>query len=118
MPAGLEARGDDGIDAGRLKGRTLVWRGRRADRDHAFRAALFQDFPWRNPTDEAEYGDLLVQQDASLILKSHPRIGLVLRTGHSQGCKISSKRRKASIEGVLIRTSSTFVFRRYPQVHC
>src|SRR6266699_1876340 len=118
MAPGFEAGSDDGIHAGLLKCRTLFGCSRCANRDDVFRPALFQDFPWRDPIDEAEYGYLLVQQDASLILKSYPRIGFVLWTRRPQGCDMDSKWRKASVERVFIRYSSTFVFHRYPQVHC
>src|SRR5229473_2861612 len=101
MPPGFEAGSDHGIYSGLLKCRTL-----------------FEDFLWWDPIDEAEHRDLLVQQDASLILKSYPRIGLVVRTRRSQGCDVDSKWREASVECVFIRCSSTFVFHRYPQVHC
>src|SRR6266851_5331821 len=70
MSPGFEAGGDDGIHAGLLKCHTLFGCGRRANRDDVFRPALFQDFLWWDPADEAEHGYLLVQQDASLILKS------------------------------------------------
>src|SRR5882724_11880078 len=118
MSPGFEAGSDDGIHAGFLKCRTLFGRGRRANRDDVFRPALFQDFLWRDPIDEAKHGYLLVQQDASLILKSYPRIGFVLWTRRSLGCDMDSEWRKASVERVFIRCSSTFVFHRYPQVHC
>src|SRR5216684_8904169 len=118
MAPGFEAGGDDGIHAGVLKCCTLFGCGRRADRHDVFRPALFQDLLWRNPVDEAEYGYVLVQQDASLILKSYPRIGFVLWTRRSQGCNMDSERRKTFVERVLIRCSSTWVFHRYPQVHC
>src|SRR3984893_19246513 len=118
MSPGFEAGTADAIHAGLLKCHTLFGCGRRANRDDVFRPALFQDFLWWEPVDEAEHGYLLVEQDASLILKSYPRIGLVLWTRRSQGCDMDSKWRKASIECVFIRCSSTFVFHRYPQVHC
>src|SRR4051794_19630503 len=116
MPAGFEAGSDDGTHAGLLKCQGLFGGGRRANRHDAFCPALFQDFAWRNPIDEAERGYLLVQQDASLILKSYPRIGFVLWTRRSQGCDMGSKWRKAFVERVFIRRSSTFVLHRYPQV--
>src|SRR6266853_4339599 len=118
MAPGFEAGSDDGIHAGLFKCCTLFGCGRRANRDDVFRPALFQDFLWRNPVDEAEHRYLLVQQDASLILKSYPRIGFVLWTRRSQGCDVDSKWRKASVERVFIRCSRTFVFHRYPQVRC
>src|SRR5882724_13543424 len=118
MSPGFEARSDDGIHAGLLKYCTLFGCGRRANRHDVFRPALFQDFARWNPVDEAEYGHLLVQQDTSLILKSYPRIGFVLWTRRSQGRDMDSKWREASVERVFIRRSSTFVFHRYPQVHC
>ena len=71
-----------------------------------------------NPVDEAEHGYPFIQQDAGLILKSHPRIGFVLWARRSQGCDMDSEWRKASVERVFIGCSSTFVFHRYPQVHC
>src|SRR6202030_4567467 len=106
MPAGLETGSDDGIDAGLLKRRALVGCGRRANRHDVFRPALFQDFPLRDPVDEAKQGYLLVQQDASLVFKSYPRIGLVLGTGRAQGCEMSRQWRKASVARVLVRRSS------------
>src|SRR6266404_3124966 len=118
MAPSFEAGSDDGVHAGVLKCRTLFGCGRRANRDDVFRPALFQDFLWRDAIDEAEYGYLLVQQDASLILKSQPRIGFVPWSRRSQGCDMDSKWRKASVERVFIRCSSTYVFHRYPQVHC
>src|SRR6266481_5188651 len=118
MSPGLEAGSDDGIHAGVLKCCSLFGCGRRTNRDDVFCPALFQDFARWNPVDEAEYGYLLVQQDASLILKSYPRIGFVLWTRRPQGCDMDGKWRKASVERVFIRCSSTFVFHRYPQVHC
>src|SRR6266699_6085021 len=118
MAPGFEAGSHDGIHAGLLKCCTLLGCGRRANRYDVFRPALFQDLLWRDPIDEAEYGYLLVQQDASLILKSYPRIGFVLWTRRSQGCDMDSKWREASVERVFIRVSSTFVFHRYPQIHC
>src|SRR5467141_318332 len=118
MSPGLESGSDDRIHAGLLKCCCLMGCGRRANRDDVFRPALLQDFLWWDPVDEAEYEYLLVQQDASLILKSYPRIGFVLWTRRSQGCDMDSKWRKASVERVFIRCSSTFVFHRYPQVHC
>src|SRR6267143_2441311 len=114
----FEAGSDDGIHAGLLKCRTLLGCGRRANRDDMFRPALFQNFLWRDPVDEAEHRYLLVQQDTNLILKSNPRIGFVLWTRRSQGCDMDSYWRKASVERVFIRCSSTFVFHRYPKVHC
>src|SRR5450432_4008733 len=107
MSPGFKAGSDDGIHAGLLKCCTLFGCGRRANRDDTFCPALFQDFPWRDPVDEAEHGYLLVQRDASLILKSYPRIGLVLWTRHSQCCDMGSKWLKASVERVFIRSSST-----------
>src|SRR5437879_13846966 len=86
MSPGLESGSDDRIHAGLLKCRTLFGCGRRANRDDVFRPALIQDFLWWDPVDEAEHGYLLVQQDASLIFKSYPRIGFVLWTRRSQGC--------------------------------
>src|SRR6266571_5798673 len=118
MPAGFEAGSDDGIHAGLLKCRTLFGCSRRANRDDVFRSALIQDFLWWDPVDEAEHGHLRVQQDASLIFKSYPRKGFVFWTRRSQGCDMGSKWRKASVERVFIRRPSTFVFHRYPQVHC
>src|ERR1700732_3981785 len=100
MPAGLGAGSDDGIDAGLLKRRTLFGCGGRANRDDVFRPALFQDFLWWDPVDEADHRYLLVQQDASLILKSYRRIGFVLWTRRSQGCDVDSKWRKASVKRV------------------
>src|SRR5437899_3187817 len=84
MSPGLESGSDDRIHAGLLKCCCLIGCGRRANRDDVFRPALLQDFLWWNPVDEAEYGYLLVQQDASLILKSYPRIGFVLWTRRPQ----------------------------------
>jgi hypothetical protein len=104
MSAGFEAGSDDGIHAGLLKCCTLFGCGRRANRDDALRAALFQDFLWRDAIDEAEYWYLLVQQDASLILESYPRIGFVpfvLWTRRSQGCDMDSKREST------VRTASS-----------
>src|ERR1700676_2354090 len=118
MAPGFEAGSDDDIHAGLLKCCTLFGCGRRANRYDVFCPALFQDFAWWDPVDEAEHRYLLVQQDAGLILKSYPRIGLVLWTGRSQGCEMGSQWRKASVESVLIGSSSPFVFHRYPQVHC
>src|SRR5713101_2768180 len=118
MSPGFEAGSDDGIHAGLLKCRTLFGCGRRANRDDVFRPALFQNFSRWDPVAEAEHGYLLVQQDTSLILKSYPRIGFVLWTRRSQGCDMDSKWLKASVEGVIIRCSCTFVFHRHPQVHC
>src|SRR3984893_1154500 len=118
MAPGFEAGSDDGIHAGLLKCCTLLGCGRRANRHDVFRPALLQDFLWRDPIDEAEYRYLLVQQDASLILKAYPRIGFVLWARLPQGCDMDGKWRKASVERVFIRCSSTFVFHRYPQVHC
>src|ERR1700730_184159 len=118
MSPGFEAGTADAIHAGLLKCHTLFGCGRRANRDDVFRPALFQDFLWWDPVDEAEHRYLLVQQDASLILKSYPRIGLVLWTRRTQRGDMDSKWRKASVECVFIRCSSTFVFHRYPQVHC
>src|SRR6266852_8619118 len=112
MPAGFEAGSDDGIHAGLLKCRTLFGCSRRANRDDVFRPALIQDFLWWDPVDEAEHGYLLIQQDASLIFKSYPRIGFVLWTRRAQGCDMDSKRRQTSVEHVLIGCSSTFVFHR------
>src|SRR6202040_1560889 len=110
MSPGFEAGGDDGIHAGLLKCRTLFGCGRRANRDDVFRPAFFQNFLWWDPTDEAEHRYLLVQQDASLILKSYPGIGFVLWTRRSQGCDMDSKGGKASVERVFIRCPGTFVF--------
>src|SRR6266850_1532959 len=118
MSPGFEAGSDDGIHAGLLKCCSFFGCGRRANRDDVFCPALFQDFVRWDPVDETEHGYLLVQQDAGLILKSYPRIGFVLWTRRSQGCDMGSKWRKASVERVFIRCSSTFVFHRYPQVHC
>src|SRR5260370_8681195 len=118
MSSGFEPGSDDGIHAGLLEWLTLFGCGRSANRDDVFCPALFQDFLWGDPVDEAEHGYLLVQQDASLILKSYARIGLVLWTRRSQGFDMDSKWRKAPVERVFIRCSSTFVFHRYPQVHC
>jgi len=118
MSPGFEAGSDDGIHAGLLKCRTLFGCGRRANRDDVFCPALFQDFLWWDPVDEAEHGYLLIQQDASLILKSYPRIGFVFWTRCSQGCDMDSEWREASVERIFIRRSSTFVFHRYPQIHC
>src|ERR1700730_9474200 len=39
-------------------------------------------------------------------------------TRRSQGGEMGGKRRETPIEGVFIRCSRTFVFQRYPQVHC
>src|SRR5260370_7271211 len=117
MAPGFEAGSDDGIHAGILKCRTLFGCGRRANRDDAFRSALFQDFAWWNPVDEAEHGYPFIQQDAGLILKSHPRIGFVLRARRPQACDMDSEWRKASVKRVFITFSSTFVFPRYPQLH-
>ena len=50
----FEARGGNGIHAGFLKCRRLVWRCRRANGDDAFRPALLQDFSCRNSIDETE----------------------------------------------------------------
>src|SRR6267143_6575096 len=96
----FEAGSDDGIHAGLLKCRTLFGCGHCANRDDVFRPALFQDFLWRDPVDEAEHRYLLVQQDASPILKSYPRIGFVLWTRRSQGGEMDGKWGKAPIEGV------------------
>src|SRR5260370_26793028 len=52
MPAGLEAGGDDGIDAGLLKRRSLIGCCRCANRDDAIRPALVQNLFWRNSDDE------------------------------------------------------------------
>src|SRR5579863_1447589 len=101
MSPGFEAGSDDGIHAGVLKCCTLFGCRRRANYHDAFCPALFQDFAWWNPVDEAEHGDLLVQQGAGLILKSHQRIRLVLWTRCSQGCDMASERREASVECVL-----------------
>src|ERR1700730_15783004 len=98
MSPSFEAGSDDCIHAGLLKSRALFGRGRSANRDDVFRPALFQDFLWWNPVDEAEYRYLLVQQDTNLILKSNPRIGFVLWTRRSQGCDMDSKRRKAFLK--------------------
>src|SRR6266436_2003420 len=118
MPAGFEAGSDDGIHAGFLKCCTLFGCGGCTNRQDAFGPALLQDFSWRNSKDEAEHWYLRVQQDANLMLKSHPRVRIVFRTRRSQGCDMGGKSRKASVECVFIRCSSTFVFHRYPQVHC
>src|SRR6266404_2573257 len=109
MSPGLESGSDDRIHAGLLKCCCLMGCGRRANRDDVFRPALLQDFLWWDPVDEAEHGYLLVQQDASLILKSYPRIGFVLWTRRPQGCDMGSKWRKAFVERVFIRSSSTIV---------
>src|SRR5450631_3124664 len=95
MSPGFEAGSDDGIHAVLLKCCTLFGCGRRANRDDAFCPALFQDFPWRDPVDEAEHGYLLVQQDTGLILKSSPRIGFVLGARRPQGRDMDGKWRKA-----------------------
>src|SRR4051812_26702465 len=105
MSPGLEARSDEGIHAGLLKCYTLFGCGRRANRDDVFCPALFQDFAWRDPVDEAEHGYLFIQQYAGLILKSYRRVGFVLWTWRSQGCDMDSKWRKAFVERVLIRCS-------------
>src|SRR5258706_3155832 len=118
MSPGFEAGSDDGIHTGVLKCCTLFGCGRRANRHDALCPALFQDFAWWNPVDEAEHGYPFIQQDAGLILKSYPRIGFVLWALRPQGCDMDSEWRKASFERVFIRCSSTFVFHRYPQVHC
>src|SRR6267154_317838 len=107
MAPGFEAGSDDGIHAGLLKCCSLFGCGRRANRHDVFRPALFQDFLWRDPIDEAEHGYLLVQQDASLILKSYPRIRFVLWTWRSQGCDMDSQWCMASVDRVFIRFSST-----------
>jgi hypothetical protein len=83
----------------------------------AFCPTLFQNFSWRNSVDEAECWYLRVQQHASLIFKSGRRIRFVW-TRRSQGGEMGGKRRETPIEGVFIRCSRTFVFHRYPQVHC
>ena len=85
MSSGFEAGSDDGIHAGLLKCHTLFGCGRRANRDDVFRPALFQDFLWWDPVDEAEHGYLLVQQDASLILESHGRMTFFARIGSGKG---------------------------------
>src|SRR6266851_8789846 len=118
MSPGFEAGSDDGIHAGLLKCCSLFGCGRRANRHDVFCPALFQDFARWDPVDETEHGYLLVQQDAGLILKSYPRIGFVLWTRRPQGCEMDSEWRTASVKRVFIRFSSTFVFYRYPQVHC
>src|SRR6267154_4377421 len=118
MSPGFEAGGDDGIHAGVLKCCTLFGCGRRTNRRDAFCPALVQDFAWWNPVDEAEHGYPFIEQDASLIFKSYPRIGFVRRARRSQGCDVGSKWLKASVKRVFIRPSSAFVFHRYPQVHC
>src|SRR5580704_1007043 len=100
MSASFVAGSDDRIHACLLKCCSLVGCGRRTNRDDVFRSALFQDFLWWDPVDEAEHGYLLVQQDASLILKSDRRIRFVCRTRSSQGCDMGSKWREASVEGV------------------
>src|SRR6185503_18082836 len=98
MSPGFEAGSDDGIHAGLLKCCTLFGCGRRANRDDVFRPALFQDFLWRDPIDEGEHGYLLVQQDASLILKSYPRIGSVLWTRCPQRGEMDGERRDTPVE--------------------
>src|ERR1700747_2496145 len=103
MPAGFEAGSDNGVHAGLLKCRTLFGCGRGANRDDVFRSTFFQDFLWWDPVDEAESWYFLVQQGASLILKSNPRIGFVLGTRRPQGLDMGSKRHKASVECVFIR---------------
>src|SRR5580704_5030295 len=118
MAPGFEAGSDDGIHAGLLKRRTLFGCGRRANRDDAFCSALFQDFAWWDAVDEAEHGYPLIQQDASLILKSNPRIRFVLGTRCSQGCEMDGEWCKASAKCGFVRSSSTLVFHRHPQVHC
>src|SRR6266566_51449 len=106
MSPGFEAGSDDGIHAGVLKCCTLFGCGRRANCHDAFGPALFQDFAWWNPVDEAEHGYPLIQQDAGLILKSNRRIGLILRARRSQGCDVGSKWLKASVKRVFIRLSA------------
>src|ERR1700720_405114 len=103
MPPGFEAGSNNSIYSRLLKCRTLFRCGRHADCDDVFRPALFQNFLWWDPVDEAEHGYLLVQQDANLIVKSYPRIGFVLWTRRSQGCDMGSKWRKASVEHIFIR---------------
>src|ERR1700680_1251526 len=116
MSPSFEAGSNDSIHAGVLKCCTLFGCGRSANRYDAFCPALFQDFAWWNPVDEAEHGYHFIQQDAGLVLKSNPRIGFVLWARRPQGCDMGSEWRKAPIEGVFIRCSSPFVFHRYPQV--
>src|SRR5260221_444481 len=106
MSPGFEAGSDDGIHAGVLKCRTLFGCGRRANRHDAFCPALFQDFAWWNPVDEGEHGYPFIQQDAGLILESHPRIGFVLWARRSQGCDMDSEWRKASVKRVFFRPLS------------
>src|SRR5580692_11718257 len=118
MPACFEAGCDDGIDSGLLKCRTLLGCGRRANRDDAIRPALIQNLFWWNSEDEAEYWDLRVQQHTSLIFESDRRKRFVRWTRCLQGGEIGGKWRKASVEGVFIRCSGTFIFHRDPQVHC
>src|SRR4029453_7209001 len=108
MSPGFETGSDDGIHAGLLKCRTLFGCGRRANREYVFRPTLFQDFLRWAAVDEAEHGHLRVQQDASLILKSYPRIGFVLWRRHSQGRDVGSKWRKAPVEPVFITMYETF----------
>src|ERR1700688_1840303 len=105
MSPGFEAGSDDGIYTGVLKCGTLFGCGRRADRHDAFYPALFQNFAWWDPVDEAEDGYPFIQQDAGLILESRPRKGFVLWTRRSHGCDIGSERRKAFVERVFIRCS-------------
>src|SRR5258708_28347673 len=107
MSPRFEAGSDDGIHAGVVKCCTLFGCGRRANRHDMFRPALLQDFAWWDPVDQAEHGYSFIEQDASLILKSRPRIGFVLWTRRSQGCDVGSKWRKASVERAFIRCSST-----------
>src|SRR5882762_920100 len=118
MPACFEAGCDDGIDSGLLKGRTLLGRSRRANRDDAICPALIQNLFWWNSEDEAEYWDLRVQQHTSLIFKWDLRIRFVCRTRRLQGGEMDGKGRKAPIEGLFVRCSGAFVFHRDPQVHC
>src|SRR6266404_4345316 len=99
MSAGFEPGSDDGIHAGLLKCCSLIGCGRRANRDDVFRPALFQDFLWWDPVDEAEHGHLRVQQDASLIFKSYPRMGFVFWTRRSQRQAVSSERSESAKVG-------------------
>src|SRR5712691_11069663 len=118
MSPGFEAGSDDGIHAGLLKCCCIIGSARRANCDDVFSPALFPDLLRWDSVDEAEHWNVRVQQDANLILKSNPRIWFVFWTRRSQGCDMDSQWRKASVERVFIRCSSTFVFHRYPQVHC
>src|ERR1700722_2330307 len=117
MTTGFEAGSSDDVDSCLLKDNGFIRCRRGPDGEDSLRTAFVENFLRRDSVDEAEGGNLCIQQDSRLILEPDGNVGREGRARAAQGLNVPRKEGQASREGFAAGSARTFILHRDPQIH-